>query len=183
MAPPTCSIRLATPADAARIARVQVDTWRLAYRGVVSDEYLASMGYEDREERWRLNLADPGRATLVAAGAGGDIVGFASVGSSRHPVADFDGELYAIYILPSHQGCGLGRRLVARGSEWLLKHGYRSMLVWVLAENPARKFYERLGGRAMKEDHYEIGGSVLRCAAYGWTDIAALVVKESDAPA
>jgi hypothetical protein len=49
------------------------------------------------------------------------------------------------------------------------------MLVWVLADNPARGFYERLGGRYLRQKPIEIGGIDLFEAAYGWDDIRVLI--------
>jgi hypothetical protein len=45
-----------------------------------------------------------------------------------------------------------------------------SMLVWVLAENYARGFYERLGGALVGEQEITLGGVALREVAYGWPD-------------
>ena len=39
----TITIRPATAADAAQIARVRVDCWRSTYRGLVPDAYLDGM--------------------------------------------------------------------------------------------------------------------------------------------
>ncbi len=53
------------------------------------------------------------------------------------------------------------------------------MLVRVLAENPARKFYEALGGQLLKAKPIEIGGATLDEVAYGWTDIRVIQVDRS----
>ena len=49
------------------------------------------------------------------------------------------------------------------------------MLLWVLADNPARHFYEVLGGQLMKASQTEIGGVMLDEVAYGWIDIRKLL--------
>ncbi len=49
-----------------------------------------------------------------------------------------------------------------------------SMLVWVLAENPARRFYEKLGGKLVTTGSYSIQSVELAQVAYGWLDIAQL---------
>jgi hypothetical protein len=48
------------------------------------------------------------------------------------------------------------------------------MLVWVLADNPSRSFYEALGGELIGEQNVTIGGVDLREVAYGWPDISCL---------
>ena len=45
----------------------------------------------------------------------------------------------------------------------------------LLAENPARKFYERLGGQPVYEKPVTIGGMLLLEVAYGWQDVQTLV--------
>jgi FR47-like protein len=53
----------------------------------------------------------------------------------------------------------------------LARAGIDSMLVWVLAANPSRRFYEALGGRQVCEKQIEIGGVMLDEIAYGWADV------------
>ena len=48
------------------------------------------------------------------------------------------------------------------------------MLVWVLEDNPACKFYEALGGRRIQSKNIEMRGSTLIELAYGWTDTSLL---------
>ena len=45
------------------------------------------------------------------------------------------------------------------------------MLLWVLAENPSRGFYEALGGAEVRQQTITIGGRELVEIAYGWRDI------------
>ena len=57
------------------------------------------------------------------------------------------GEILAIYVLPGHQGAGIGRALLAYSLELL--GDLRPALLWVARDNaPARRFYERYGFRA-----------------------------------
>jgi hypothetical protein len=49
------------------------------------------------------------------------------------------------------------------------------MLIWVLAENSARRFYEKLGGVLVQTDTYRIAGAELEQVAYGWPDITQFV--------
>ena len=46
-------VRSATPADANGIARVQVDTWRTTYGGIVPDAHLDALSYRHRESVWQ----------------------------------------------------------------------------------------------------------------------------------
>jgi len=44
-------IRKATPSDAYNIAKVQVDTWKTAYKNIVPDNFLNQMTYASREKQ------------------------------------------------------------------------------------------------------------------------------------
>ena len=96
----------------------------------------------------------------------------ASGGPLREAIASYDGELYVLYVLKAYQGMGYGRRLVAQVARTLYSVGYRSMIIWVLIDNPACRFYERLGGKCIAEKVVEIGGIPLTDVAYAWQDLS-----------
>lgn len=170
-------IREADVSDAAAIARVHVDSWRTTYTGIVPEDYLANLSYSRREQIWYAALSASGSPSFVyvAEDAAGGVVGFASAGPERSGHAVYKGELYAIYILASHQRRGIGRRLTQAVVKRLMEAGIHSMLVWVLADNPFRAFYEALGGRPVTEQEITIGGARLIEVAYGWRDIHVLL--------
>jgi GNAT superfamily N-acetyltransferase len=165
-------IRAAHPSDAAAIAKVHVDSWRTTYRGIVPDDFLAALSYEQREGMWCDILSPPSRSSFVyvAEDPCGHIVGFASGGPARDADPDYTGELYAIYVLQDQQRHGLGRRLIGAVVRRLIQAGMTSLLVWVLADNPARKFYEALGGQYVYDKRVSIGNARLVEVAYGWRD-------------
>ncbi len=171
------TVREANAEDAAGIARAHVDSWRTTYRGIVSADYLDSLSYQARESYWRNVLSDPGYKgfVYVAEDEAGHITGFAAGGPTETPDPLYEGELYVIYILQEHQGKGLGRRLVSAVASRLLQAGIRSMKVWVIANNPFRTFYERLGGKELAQQEFEIGGVTLIEVAYGWPDVRSII--------
>jgi L-amino acid N-acyltransferase YncA len=164
------SIRAATAADARAIAEVHVASWRATYRGIVPDAVLDALSIEEREGRWASSLATPDSRSFayVAEDDAGRVVGFASGGPRRDGDPAYAGELYAIYLLRGVQGRGIGRRLTEAVARHLEDRGMRSMLVWVLSANPARSFYEALGGRYLGEQQLEMGGATMTEVAYGW---------------
>ena len=87
--------------------------------------------------------------------------------------------MYAIYVLEAYQGRGLGRDLTLDVVARLVADGRRSMLVWVLADNPACRFYEALGGRRVEVKRISIGGVELDEVAYGWTDLTRVFRKDT----
>jgi ribosomal protein S18 acetylase RimI-like enzyme len=141
-------IREAEPKDARAIAEVHVRSWRAAYRGQLTDDFLDGLTVEDRLEQQRRGLEDA-RAdwrTWVTEDAGA-IAGFAVTGPSEDADAtDRTGEVYAIYLDPDRVGTGLGRALFERAVGDLHDRGFSSVTLWVLETNErARRFYEVAG--------------------------------------
>lgn len=169
-------IREAVPADAEAIARVTVDTWRTAYKGIIRQSVLDNLSYADKLADWQQILAETGGpcSTFVAEDTDGRVVGFAFAGSERTGDPTYTGQLIAIYILAKYQRHGTGRRLVGAVAARLLDQGHASMLVWVLADNPCRRFYEALGAERLHDGILSIGGDGLVEVAYGWQDLRAL---------
>jgi len=173
-------IREATPTDVPCIARVHVDSWRTTYKGLIPDDIIASRTYEYRERLWTRFLTEQQTETFIyVAEEDGEIVGFVSGGSNRDGDSAYKGELHAIYILQTHQGKGVGRRLASALISRLVKEGFNSMLLWVLADNhQARRFYEALGGKVVAERQEEMDDGVLDEVAYGWEDTTGLRLHE-----
>ncbi len=166
-------IRKATVEDASAIATVHVVAWKETYRGIVADEVLDNLSIQRRTEQWVNSLSDeihPYHRAFVAE-VNGQVVGFASFGAPQIKDSGFDGELFAIYILKATYKMGIGRMLVRSVVKGLRELGRKSMLVWVLKDNPARGFYEKLGGEYLYEKPIEIGNESLAEVAYGWRSL------------
>ena len=174
-------IRPATLPDAPAIAQIHMDSWRSTYRGLVSDHYLDNLRLEDRTARWQQRLTDPHTREFayVAQDPSSHIVGFGSgvPHTTDHP--DYHSELRALHIAPVHQRTGLGRRLTSHVAAHLHGMGINTMLVWVLKGNdPACRFYERLGGVYVIERLEAFAGGSIPEVAYGWPDITTLILQE-----
>lgn len=164
-------VRPAEIADAAAIARVHVETWRTAYRGLLPDDFLAALDEAGYEQRWARTLKD-GAGRVYVAEDGGNVVGFASGGPERAGEDAYAGELYAIYVLQGSQGHGHGRALVRAVEQALREMNLGNMIVWVLRDNhPARHFYERLGGVYVRTQPITIGSALLQEVSYGWRSL------------
>jgi GNAT superfamily N-acetyltransferase len=170
-------VREATRADAAAIARLHLDNWRVAYRGIVPDEVLDGITAVSRFLHWDGVLADPDGAEFVyvAADAGGRLLGVASGGLELGGDPRYRGELYVLHVRSDMQGCGVGRSLMRAVAERLAEGGTTTLLVWMLRENePARRFYAALGGQFVREQPAMFEGTMLMDAGYGWLDTAPL---------
>lgn len=145
-------IRPAIVDDASALADVHVRTWQATYRGFVPDDYLAALDAVRWRPFWQDRLREPeGRAGVLVllATAGDRPVGFVSFGPSRDASGAGStrvGEIFAIYVLPAHQGGGGGRLLLTEALRTLAADGCTRATLWVLDGNaPARRFYERGG--------------------------------------
>lgn len=172
-------VRAASSDDAAAIGHVHVETWRDTYAGLLPDAYLVEMSITRQAAFWAQGLtAEPSArpdVVLVLEDDNGHVVGFISGGKSRSRKAlhgqRFDGEMYTLYVLPDHQGMGLGRELLQAGFEGLAARSFSSAVIWVLASNPSRFFYEAMGGEAVARRMEKFAGSEVEEVAYGWTSL------------
>ena len=161
-------IRPATLEDATAIARVHVASWQSTYRGMLPDEFLASLSETGYAERWKRVIGD-GSSKVYVAEDGDEVVGFASGGRERAGETGHTGELYAIYVIDAAQRRGFGRELVRATVAGLRDLGLDDMIIWVLRDNqPARSFYERLGGVYVRGQPITIGPVTLEEVSYGW---------------
>ena len=164
-------VRVANTGDAEGIARVQVQSWRSTYTGIVPSAYLKALDVMERTKGW-MTVIEGGQAAMLVAESAGEVFGFCCGGGLRDvqpgAVEAYDGELYAIYVLAARQGSGAGRRLTETLEGVLRRQGFGRVLTWVLKDNPAVGFYRRLGGVWVAEKTIEIGGEMLVEVAYGW---------------
>lgn len=165
------NIREANVNDAPAIAKVTVDTWRTAYRGIINDDYLNSLTYEEREKGWREFPFD-NAFVYVAENKAHKIVGFAAAGPERTSDLPYEGELYAIYIDQAFQNQGIGSKLFRSIVKRFEQAGTHSLLLWVLSDSPYRRFYERRGGLPVQSKMLEMEGFTNQITAYGWLDIS-----------
>lgn len=171
-------LRLARREDAAGIARVHVQAWHETYQGLLAPEILAGLNIAQGEKRWLRNLEyrqPQVTVQVLELHPAGEIVGFVNAGPERGVQPDFEGEIYALYLLQRYQGAGYGRQLFTAAAHHLAEAGFQDMMLWVLKSNPTRGFYEHLGGRLVGEQQVEFGGLPYREVAYGWPDLAVLL--------
>jgi GNAT superfamily N-acetyltransferase len=145
------TVRKGTLSDAPQVARVNVEGWRAAYRGILSDEYLDAIRSDDRLERLeeRLGAPDPG-AVFIAVSTGGAVGAYGGVSAVRdaadeHPVLP-TGEFAALYADTASRGTGAGHAVHEAGVGHLAEQGFKHAILWVFEKNaPSRRFYEARG--------------------------------------
>ena len=184
-------IRRATKADAAAIGRVHVETWQSAYAGLLPDTMLVRMSDVRQSAWWSRALDDPkeARGVFVADDEEMGVVGFGSCGPVREPPEGLDGtevrvgEVYTLYVEPDFQNQGLGRRLLDALFRQLHADGCDTAVLWMLADNPTRFFYEGHGRRAASASRRDtFAGTDVDEIAYAWRDLEMPLVRRRLAP-
>ena len=164
------TIRPALLRDALAIARVFVTSWRTAYQGILPRDYLEGLSIDQAVRSVRRALIEPPTFYSIAEGDQG-VVGYISAGPERRQDAIYRAEIYELYLLPDMQRYGLGRELLTHMVRRLYQSGYYTLLVWVLARNPNRRFYEKCGGIYLRTQSLLHAGQRLPAYAYGWIDM------------
>lgn len=167
---------MATEKDAEAAAAVNVIAWRAAFHGIFSQQFLDSLSVEKRTDAIAARFALADYSMRVVLDDGGAVVGFADRGPPRETVAH-DYELYALYVLPSHQRRGLGRGLLQSVASAILAEGRGSLMCSVLEENPHRPFYDRVGGSQIGRRSLWLDNAERGVLWYGWQwpDLAAML--------
>ena len=165
----TITIRKARPADAEAVARIYVESWRDTYPGVLPARLLLSMTVEGQAARWRNAIAIAAReSVLVAEDNRNNLLGMTSMGRARDSGLGYDAEIYTLYVHPFVTGRGVGRALLTGAFSALAQKGFANCVIWAHAKNPARYFYEAMGGKLIAERTTAMMGVAVPEAAFGW---------------
>ncbi len=163
-------IRQANSSDAPSIARVNVESWHSTYKGIVPKRYLEAMSAEQYAKKWGRIIEYPASIVLVAE-IDSQVIGYISGGMERSGKLPYEGELYAIYLLKEHQRKGIGKKLVKKWLGEMRKEKFQNMMVWVIDENPSKRFYEAMGGKTFIQEKLLISGKELKELGYGWSSL------------
>lgn len=171
-APDGLRIERARPEDAGQLARVYVDTWRAAYAGLVPDRVLVGMSVSVHKVRFAgwIGQQTDRQFILVARAPDSVVVGLCSAGRARGK-SETDGEVFLLYVDQDWQNRGIGRALLNAALRGLRQGGYSRAMLWVLAGNPSRFFYEAAGGMRAAERKERLWGTDLPEICYLWPDL------------
>ncbi|QPQ31673.1 GNAT family N-acetyltransferase [Lysinibacillus sp. JNUCC 51] len=171
-------IRKANIEDAQGIGKVHVDSWRTTYKGILPDDFLNNLSYEQRTELWKKNISDLTNYVLVAENEQDEIIGFATGGTRKTNSVPNATDLTSIYLLEEYQGMGIGKQLLKEIFAYIKLKGYEKVFVEVLADNKTRNFYEYYGAQYVENTEIKIGGKVLEELIYVWNDIDKVFIEK-----
>ena len=78
---------------------------------------------------------------------------------------------------PTSRTSGLGRRLLDALFRQLRADGCDTAVLWMLADNPTRFFYEGLGGEPVGERVDTMAGADVEEMAFAWRNLEAPLVR------
>jgi GNAT superfamily N-acetyltransferase len=142
------TVRAAGSGDVQILAGLHVESWRSAYRGILTDAFLAREVEAERRAFWATRMAawNPARSFAEIAELDGTPVAFACVMRDAEPA--HGALLDNLHVVPARRGTGIGRRLLADAAAWVARHfpGTPLHLTVYEANEAARAFYRRMGG-------------------------------------
>ena len=139
------TIRRALSEDAATVGRIHVESWNVAYRGIMPDDVIARTDLAYRTAFWAVRIADPEWPVFLME-EDGEAIAFCQMIPTRD--ADDDptrvGHITSLHVLPHLRGHGYGRMLIDHVFAEFRRRGFSEVTLWVLEENSkARQFYEK----------------------------------------
>lgn len=128
-----------TDAETQGKAYVHWKSWQETYPGLVDKEYLRNLTLEKCAKtafQWPDNI--------LVAKENDRVIGFAAFGAYRDDTLPDTGEIYALYVLQSHQGKKIGYALMCAALQRL--EAFHQVALWVLTGNErAISFYQKVG--------------------------------------
>jgi len=112
--------------DSTGIAELIKSSWKSAYKGLISDEFLNNMDIEKLKQAWEKNILQS--SNIYVYKEENEILGVIRFGESEEK-PEF-GEVFVFYVKPEEKQKGLGTKLWDFAKQELIKQGYKNMLVW-----------------------------------------------------
>lgn len=152
-------VRAARPPEADEVARLQLETWRVAYRRLLPARVLEALDPQQLAQRWRAAIEAPptGRHRVLVAveqGADDHLVGFAASGPAdaeaaapeQPPPGPDTAAVTDLLVEPRWSRRGHGSRLLAASVELWRADRFTTAVAWVFDEDPAtRRFLASAG--------------------------------------
>ncbi len=142
-------VRAAVAVDGPAIAATKWRSWRVAYRGILPDEFMDRLTVFPPAGYWTGRAAVPptNRHSLLVAGRRGTVVGLCDVVPDES--SPTTAQLKVLYVDPLVQRRGIGRALVDAAVEHARSTGATELVLWVAERNAeARAFYAENGWQA-----------------------------------
>lgn len=165
-------IRKAIKKDAKVIAKIKIDGWRSAYKGIVSQYYLSNMNIEKEAEKIENVIAKEDEEHkwdyyVYIADNVDKIFAFSAVSENKCKEYSTDCEIIALYVNPNYHRMGIGTNFLDHMKQDFAEKNLKNILIWCLEDNSnAKSFYEKNGGILVGEKDSTIGTQTLKQVGY-----------------
>lgn len=140
------STRRAVIGDETILAKIQTESWKAAFSGILSPEELQRCTLMENAVHMYHRVLQQKACSIAIEYVSEQPHCIAAWGKNRCDLADAVGELICIHSLPKNWANGYGSNMMKYVLNQLQQEGYESVILWVFEANiRARKFYEKHG--------------------------------------
>ena len=151
-------IRRAQSGDEETLARIQTESWKAAFAGIVPAELLAQCTNVERAEKMYARLLAERRGNGYILELDGKAHCIAWWDAAKDDDMPGAAELRCIHSLPDNWRRGYGSRMMERVLTDIKAAGYETIVLWVFARNErAIRFYEAHGFTASGKKQDALG--------------------------
>ena len=150
------------------ISKIYVDSWKVTYHNLVSEDYLDSLNYLDAEKKWTEFLNNQNNFIFVAK-QNDKIIGFVA---GCIDDKNLEGELYALYVELSLKNSGVGSKLLGTFFDYIKEKNMAKAIVWAMSKNKnAISYYKHKGAVEYEYRMNNFDGEVVEDTALIWRNI------------
>ena len=158
-------IRKARRRDFDHIAALQIENWKDAYSEILPNTYLTGHLTNDITRHWHEAEILSKDVVLVAEKT--DITGFIAVWCRPDPYID------NLHVRKNKRSQRIGTTLLILAFQELIRHGHRSVYLWVVENNiHAIRFYKKHGGIVAEHAFKDLFGHPVKSTKVVWPDIS-----------
>jgi ribosomal protein S18 acetylase RimI-like enzyme len=143
-------IKKLNQAEIRTLPELYLKTWQVVYQTIVSEAFYDYLTLDQA----KLDIEEAIFSGEVFFGKHVDdeLVGFVSVRQNSVDLGDYAWELHRLYVATAFQGQGIGRKLFETARDFLIaEQGVYRFFLFVVAQNRAKAFYQKLGGQMILE--------------------------------
>ncbi|ALI55201.1 GNAT family N-acetyltransferase [Celeribacter marinus] len=162
-------IRDAVQSDLPAVAAIHVASWRMAYRELLSDDYLGQPVADDLNGKW-VGMDIPAEDILLVATDDNAVTGFIYVKGGKQPAY-----INNLHVDPTRKRAGIGAALMKAAAQTLIARGHNSAYLTVITDNAAAvDFYRKLGGAFGPKQDELLYGEPVQTYPVHWDDLREL---------
>lgn len=145
-------IRKAKECDCKELAIIKKQVWTTTYLNIYPKEKINAYQIEKNENKFKQMIREK-KQELYVVMIDQKIIGYFSVGEILRPFQHYTHDIGLIYLLKEYQGNGIGTMIFTFCKEKLLEKGITEFIISCNKyNNPAQRFYKKMGGTMIHTD-------------------------------